>query len=87
MDVGNEYGYQCPNCERGTDLQVTATVEILLTPTGTDIDSRTVPVWNKTAVVDCLNCGWSGTVEDLATVAVKKEPTSERAAERFRKER
>ena len=87
MSVGNQYGYVCPNCDRGTELQVTAMVQVLLTYTGTDIDATTTPVWNQTSLVDCLNCGWSGSVGDLATVGIKKEPGSERVAERFRKER
>ena len=75
-----------PYCERGTELQVTASVKILLSPTGTDIDARSTPVWNNASHVDCLNCGSEGTVEDLATVGIKKQPVSERVAERFRKE-
>jgi hypothetical protein len=85
MDVGNQYGYQCPNCAKGTDLLVTASVEVVLTSTGTDIDSRTSPVWNSTSLVDCLNCGWAGTVGDLTTVGIKKEPGSERIDEALRK--
>jgi hypothetical protein len=65
MDVGNQYGYQCPYCNRGTDLLVAARVEILLTPNGTDIDATTTPVWSQTSFVDCLNCGWAGKVGDL----------------------
>jgi hypothetical protein len=85
MAVGNHYGYLCPSCEKGTDLLVTANVEVLLTSTGTDIDTSTAPVWNKTSFVDCLNCGWAGTVGDLATVGAKKEPGSERVDESVRK--
>ena len=87
MNVGNQYGYVCPACDRGTELQVTATVEVLLTYTGTDIDATTTPVWNQTSPVDCLNCGWAGTVGDLATIGIKKQPAAERVAERFRKEK
>lgn len=86
MCVGNPYGYICPNCDTGTDLLVTASVEVLLTLTGTDFDSNSAPVWNRLSFVDCLNCGWAGTVDDLTTVGIKKEPGSERVAERFRKE-
>jgi hypothetical protein len=77
-NVGNKYGYLCANCDKGTDLLITANVEILLTPTGTDFDATTTPVWNRTSFVDCLNCGWSGTMGDLTTIGVKKEPGSER---------
>ena len=31
VDLGNQYCCVCPNCDRGTELQVTATVEVLLT--------------------------------------------------------
>ena len=86
MNVGNLYGYVCADCDRGTELQVTATVEVLLTYTGT-IDATTTPVWNQTSPVDCLNCGWAGTVGDLATVGIKKQSASERVAERFRKDK
>lgn len=85
MDVGNQYGYQCPNCGRGTDLLVAASVGILLTPNGTDIDATTTPEWSQTSAVDCLNCGWCGTVEDLATVGIKKPPAPERVDEAVRK--
>ena len=64
---------------------MTASAEVLLTPTGTDIDAGTAPVWNRTSFVDCLNCGWSRMVGDLATSAVKKEPGSERIDEALRK--
>jgi hypothetical protein len=41
MTVGNQYGYLCPNCDKGTDILITANAEVLLTPTGTDIDTST----------------------------------------------
>ena len=76
-----------PKLLKGTDLLITATAEVRLTPTGTDINSSTAPVWNSKSFVDCLNCGWAGIVGDLAIVAAKKDSGSERIAERFRKER
>jgi hypothetical protein len=85
MDIGNPYGYQCPNCDRGTDLLITANVEVILTPTGTDIDSSSTPVWNRKSFVDCLNCGWAGTVGDLNTIGVKKQAGSERIDQALRK--
>jgi hypothetical protein len=42
-------------------------------------------VWDSKSFVDCLNCGWTGTVGDLATVGIKKEPASERVDEAVRK--
>jgi hypothetical protein len=78
MTVGNQYGFLCPNCDKGTEILITANAEVLLTPTGTDIDSGTVPVWNSTSFVDCLYCGWAGKVGDLVNVAIKKESGSER---------
>ena len=61
MSVGNQYGYRCPNCHKGTELLITASAEVLLTSTGTDIDKETIPVWNDTSYADCLICGWEGT--------------------------
>jgi hypothetical protein len=81
MSVGNQYGYLCPNCDKGTEILITANAEVLLTPTGTDIDSSTAPGWNNSSFVDCLNCGWAGTVGDLLQASIKKEAESERAGE------
>jgi hypothetical protein len=81
MSAGNQYGHLCPNCYKGTELLITASAEVLLTSTGTDIDKETIPVWNNTSYADCLICGWEGTVGGLLKVAIKKEPISERASE------
>jgi hypothetical protein len=67
------------------EILITANAEVLLTPRGTDIDSSTAPVWNSASPVDCLNCGWAGTVGDLLNVVMKKEPGSERVDEAVRK--
>lgn len=85
-NTGNIFGYLCPNCDKGTEILITAHAEVLLTPTGTDIDSSTAPVWNNSSFVDCLNCGWAGTVGDLVHVVMGKEPTSERVDESKKRE-
>lgn len=68
MSVGNTFSYLCPICEKGTHLLKTATAEVLLTSTGTDIDPNTAFVWNSKSLVRCLNCGWAGMVGDLAHI-------------------
>jgi hypothetical protein len=78
MSAGNQYGHLCPNCYKGTELLITASAEVLLTPTGTDIDTDTIPAWNNASYVDCLVCGWEGTVGGLVKVASRKKSTSER---------
>ena len=60
-------------------LITASAAEVLLTPTGTDIDTSTAPVWDSTFFVDCLNCGWAGTVGDLLQASIKKASGSERS--------
>jgi predicted RNA-binding Zn-ribbon protein involved in translation (DUF1610 family) len=67
MSVGNQYGFLCPNCENGTDLLVRTTTDIHLGPQGMEIDHA--PLLDSTHV-DCLNCGWVGTVGDPVSIAL-----------------
>jgi hypothetical protein len=38
MAVGNQYGYVCPTCDKGTDLLVRVTADVRLMPQGMEID-------------------------------------------------
>jgi hypothetical protein len=82
-NTGNKFGFLCPNCDKGTDLLIRTTADIHLRPHGMELDDASLI---DTTHVDCLNCGWSGTVSNLVNVATKKEPGSERIDERFQKE-
>lgn len=84
MSVGNQYGFVCPNCDKGTELLVRTTADIRLMPHGMEIDHAPLV---DTTHVDCLICGWEGAVGDLVQVAQKKMSGSERVDERFRRQR
>jgi predicted RNA-binding Zn-ribbon protein involved in translation (DUF1610 family) len=75
MSDGNPYGFLCPNCDKGTDLLVRTTADIHLRPHGMELDDAKLM---DSTHVDCLNCGWAGTVGDLLQDSLKKEPGSER---------
>jgi hypothetical protein len=83
-NIGNQFGYLCPNCGKGTELLVSATAHLRLMPHGLEIDDASL--LDSSAVV-CLICGWEGTVGDLAAASFKKGPGSERVVEKFRKEK
>jgi hypothetical protein len=84
MTVGNQYGYLCPNCEKGTELLVRTMAHILLRPRGFEVDDASLL---DSSHVDCLICGWEGIVGELGKTSLKKEPRAERGNEKFRKER
>jgi len=70
-DVGNQHGYLCPSCKKGTNLHIQAVIhtEVELYPDGTE-DSGGDTEWEDDSQVRCSHCGWHGTVVDLRVVEV-----------------
>jgi hypothetical protein len=54
-------GYRCPNCKRGDEIRVAATVWVLLTPDGESYIGST-PKWGTASDAVCDACKWTGTV-------------------------
>jgi len=76
-EVGNQHGYLCPSCGKGTRLYIQAVIrtEVALYPDGTE-DSGGDTEWENSSAARCSNCDWHGTVARLKTVTV--EGASER---------
>ncbi len=70
-EVGNQHGYLCPCCGKGTRLHVEAVIytEVALYPNGTE-DSGGDTEWGSDSAARCSNCDWRGTVGELKTVGV-----------------
>jgi hypothetical protein len=61
--IGNQFGYLCPECSKGDDLRVVASVSVKLMSDGTDnTDSDTE--WDDASSA-CCGCGWGGHVKDF----------------------
>jgi len=75
--VGNEHGYLCPNCDKGTELLIAASkrISLILKQDGFAIDDESEVEWANYSHVDCLLCGWEGAVRDL--LKVKMGPRAE----------
>ncbi len=71
QELGNQHGYQCPQCVTGDELSISATmnVQARLSPDGCDDDGGDI-VWDETSLAFC-GCGWEGTVNDLKTIEVE----------------
>ena len=71
-ELGNNMGFQCPNCTSGAHLYINATVQVVaeLVPDGTDNDDCGGTEWDDDSVVRCYasKCFWSGRVKDLINV-------------------
>lgn len=61
-EIGNQFGYLCPQCKKGDKLRVSFTGECVLTPDGTEDDGD--HEWDNDSPVFC-NCLWCGQVKDL----------------------
>jgi hypothetical protein len=66
-DVGNQFGFLCPQCSEGTDLYISATMNVQahLFPDGTDNDGGGDTEWDDASYARCTQCDWAGTVGQL----------------------
>jgi len=62
--VGNQFGYLCPDCGKGTNLNIVATVWTQLYPDGTQDIDQGEREWDQDASAFC-GCGWNGKVRDF----------------------
>ena len=81
-ELGNNMGYQCPRCKKGTHLYISATisVEAELWPDGTDNDGGDTE-WGENSGASCFSgCGWMGRVKDLIVLTEEDgfDPDGER---------
>lgn len=59
---GNMWGFLCPNCKNGDQLQVVVSAWAELTNEGTVIDSN--DEWDSASLARCI-CGWGGLAGDF----------------------
>ena len=73
-DIGNQHGFQCPECGAGDCLSIFATIGVKarLTTDGCDYDGGDVE-WDDDSTATCGQCDWVGLVEHLRT-AVNFKP-------------
>lgn len=64
MSVFEAHGMCCPRCGKDEHLDVTASVDVRLTPLGSDAELAFdgSHQWDDNSVAACLHCDWSGLV-------------------------
>ncbi|MCY4587100.1 MAG: hypothetical protein OXB98_13780 [Bryobacterales bacterium] len=53
----------CPECHRDDNIRIFATVEVVLTPQGTDEAEDSTTVWDNHNSAYCNRCGYSGILQ------------------------
>jgi hypothetical protein len=58
---------KCPKCRADNQIDITAMIDVRLTPTGTDADESEDGnhYWEDTYQAKCCQCGHRGTVKDF----------------------
>ena len=61
---GNQFGLRCPQCGKGDEIDIAATVWVRLCPDGTDVTAAANGdhEWQKDSAVHCCACGHCATV-------------------------
>jgi hypothetical protein len=74
-ELGNDHGYQCPNCKRGDNIEIAATHWVGLVPDGTSTDdvSDWSEEWDGTNAAMCRACEWAGNVGQLLAIELEEE--------------
>jgi hypothetical protein len=62
--LGNAIGLRCPECGKGDEIDIAATVWVRLCPDGSDVTQAANGdhEWEDTSPVKCCACGYHGTV-------------------------
>jgi hypothetical protein len=68
LNTGNRNAYLCPECASGSALCVQARVPVRLTPAGNVLaeSPQDKSGWDECDGAECRNCGWQGSVGQLA---------------------
>jgi len=72
-ELGNQFGLRCPECGKGDEIDIAATVWVRLCPDGTDIfeAQNGDHEWEDASAAKCCSCGHDGVVSEFST---KGEP-------------
>ena len=70
-EVGNAYGYLCPQCGKGTELTLAKGVVARRVPLTAQ---EPVEPWSRRDHAYCASCIWSGRVHHLIKVELRVEP-------------
>ena len=55
----------CPECHRDDNIRIFATVEVVLTPQGTDEAEDSTTIWDNHTNAYCNHCCYSGILQDF----------------------
>lgn len=68
MSVRENWEMECPQCHDDSQIDVTAWIDVRLTPDGTDADEANSGdhEWDGGSPCCCVACGFSGRVSDFA---------------------
>jgi len=66
-EIGNQFGLRCPECGKGDEIDIAATVWVRLCPDGTDVTAATNGdhEWCNQSGALCAACGHAGNVSDF----------------------
>jgi hypothetical protein len=69
-ETGNQFGFICPECSQGDELDIVAQIWVRLFPDGSDPDEahNTDHEWDDGSPAYCEACGWHGHVKDLLVI-------------------
>jgi hypothetical protein len=70
-ELGNQHGYQCPECGEGDGLHLQVMLWVSLLPEGTETDAGDTE-WGDEDRARC-DCGWKGQVKDLNELDADEE--------------
>jgi hypothetical protein len=67
-ELGNQFGLRCPDCGKGDQIDIAATVWVRLCPDGTDVmqGANGDHEWSNHSGAACAACGHAGTVSDFS---------------------
>lgn len=63
-ELGNQFGLRCPQCRKGDEIDIAATVWVRICPDGTDVTAAEDEnhEWENTSTAKCCACGLCATV-------------------------
>ena len=65
-ELGNQHGYQCPQCKQGDRLEIAGMAWFTLSHDGADISRHNGDIeWLDGSSASCRNCDWVGKVGQL----------------------
>ena len=67
--VREAWQMQCPKCRADDQIDVTAMIDVRLTPDGSDVDEAEDGThrWNRNSPAKCCRCGYEGIAGEFAS--------------------